>query len=261
MKAQRARGALDLAFGVSAGATRVQRFYQDGCLKARLPRGDGLAEVVTLNISGGVAGGDVLETRVEVGAGARVRVASQAAERVYRALDGVAAEVSTHLRVEAGAELHYLPQETIFFDGFALRRRLDVDLADGAGFLGVESLVFGRLASGEVVREGWLRDKISVRVGGRLVFQDMTRLEWDVAARLEGRAVAGGARASALVICAGGRVEAVRAALEGAVAGASVIENFLVARILAPDGAALRLVVVRVLAACGGGELPRVWQG
>jgi urease accessory protein len=235
----------------------VQRFYQDGCLKARLPQG----EVVTLNISGGVAGGDDLAVRVAVGPAAEVTVASQAAERVYRALGGVPAEIATHLRVEAGGRLHYLPQETIFFDGFALRRRLEVDLAAGARFLGVESLVFGRLASGEAVRSGSLRDCVRLRVEGRLVLQDMTRLEGDMAAQLDRPAVAGGARASALLVCTDGPVAAVRAALAGAVAGVSCVENILVARILAPDGAALRRLVVAALAACGGGPLPRVWQG
>jgi urease accessory protein len=261
MRAQRAKGELNLAFGAGAGVTRLQRFYQDGCLKARLPRGEDGAEVVTLNISGGVAGGDVLATRVEVGEGAQVRVASIAAERIYRALGGVAAEVSTRLSVQPGGVLQYLPQETILFDGFALTRGLDVDLAAGAGFLGVESLVFGRLASGEVVREGMLRDRVSVRVAGRLVVQDMTRLEGDIAGRLDRRAVANGARATAMVMCTGGDVAAVRAALEGAVAGATVVENILLARILAADGASLRRVLVRVLAACGCGALPRVWQG
>jgi len=48
-------------------------------------------------------------------------------------------------------QIGMVTQETILFDRCALDRRLEVDLADGAWFLGVESLVFGRAAMGEAV--------------------------------------------------------------------------------------------------------------
>ena len=69
--------------------------------------------------------------------------------------------------MEDGASLEWLPQETILFDRCALDRRLEIDLAADARFLGVETLVFGRTAMGERVREGYLRDLIRVRQGGQ----------------------------------------------------------------------------------------------
>ncbi|OYV33627.1 MAG: hypothetical protein B7Z81_11115, partial [Acidocella sp. 20-61-6] len=183
--AQRAKGLLDLRFRRAAGRTRVLGFYQEGCLKARLPRalGTEICDAVTMNISGGIAGGDVLETRIALEPGARVCVAGQAAERVYRALEAPA-RVASYLDVGAGAALEYLPQETILFDGFGLERTLEIELAGDARYLGVESLVFGRKAMGEVVSAGFLRDRIVLRREGRLVLQDMTRLEGDIAAQL-----------------------------------------------------------------------------
>ncbi len=78
---------------------------QAGCLKARFPRRQepGWADVVTLNTSGGVAGGDRLESRFHLEPGARASIAAQAAERFYRALPGSApALVRTRIEVEEG---------------------------------------------------------------------------------------------------------------------------------------------------------------
>jgi urease accessory protein len=262
--AQRAKGELILGFKRLGETTRIETLYQQGCLKARLPRPAGAAcEAVTLNIGGGVAGGDVLSTRIELAAGAQVSIASQAAERIYRAL-AEPAEITTHIAVGQGASLEYLPQETILFDGFALRRALDISLAADAAYLGVEGLVFGRLAMGEAVQAGSLRDRITLRRDGRLVFQDMTRLQGNIAAQLTRKAIADGATASASLLYAGpeAKLDALRLALGQANAGATCIEGVIFARILAPDGATLRRTVISALNVLRGGRpLPRVWQG
>lgn len=256
---QRARGRLDLCF-THNGTTRLSRFYQEGCLKARLPRGPGV-EAVALNISGGIAGGDALETALELAPDAEVTFTTQAAERIYRALEAPA-RIRTRLTVGAGAVLHYLPQETVLFDGFGLDRALDIELASGAAFLGIESLVFGRLSMGEVLRGGILRDRISLRRGGMLRWQDSTRLEGDITAQLDRPGIAAGARAMASIFAAGAcELDALRAALADAHAGASIIGDVMLARILAPDAATLRRIVVKALGVLRPGPLPRVWQG
>ncbi len=77
---------------------------------------------------------------------------------------------------------------------------LHVELADDAWFLGVESLVFGRAAMGEVVEHASLRDVYEVHRGGRLLLHDAIRLEGEVAATLRRPAVADGARAVATLV-------------------------------------------------------------
>jgi urease accessory protein len=193
-------------------------------------------------------------------------VATGAAERVYRAIAGPA-RVSTDIRVGDGAVLAYLPQETILFDGFALARRLEVNLAPTATYLGIESLVFGRQAMGEVVRSGHLRDRIVLIRDGKTVWQDLTRLDGDIDAQLQRRGVAAGAMAVAgIVLAAPGAADllpALREALRGANAGASALDRDLVfVRILAPSAHLLRQRVFAGLDICRGGRaLPRVWQG
>jgi urease accessory protein len=269
--AQRAKGRLALAFrhDGAASRTRIQKFYQEGCLKARLPHpaSPEIAEAITINISGGIAGGDRLATEIDIGAGASASITSQAAERIYRALDFSPARMQTSITVGAGARLDYLPQETILFDGFALDRSLDIELAEDADFLGVESIVFGRQAMGEIVKFGHLNDRISLNRNGALLLQDMTRLHGDIALQLGRKAVAAGNIGMANILYAGpdlpSRLQAIRAALAGmqCEAGASGFEGVILTRILAPSAAALRAAVVAVLKTCRDNRpLPRSWQ-
>ncbi len=265
---QRARGALDVTLRRRGEETVLEGLRQEGCLKARFPRGGaaGWRDTVVLNASGGVAAGDRLRLRFRVRAGARASIAAQAAERFYRAGpgDGPAA-VRTALALEDGAQAEWLPQETILFDGAALDRALEVEMAADARFLGVESLVFGRAAMGETVRRLRLRDAIRVRRDGRLLLADLVRMGGDIAAALRRPAVADGARAVATIVYvapdAGEMVAPVRDALAGAEAGASAWDGMLVARLLAADGAALRRALIAALAVLRGARnLPRVWR-
>lgn len=269
--AQRAKGSLELTFrhDPMQSRTRVQKFYQEGCLKARLPRpvGPEICEAITMNIGGGIAGGDVLTTEITVGENARVSISSQAAERVYRALDFCPATLKTSITLGPGAALDYLPQETILFDGFALNRTLEINLAEDAEYLGVESIIFGRQAMGETVNYGQLNDHITLRRNNILLLQDITRLEGDISAKLARKAVAAGAIAMATIIYAGPdtslHLQNIRAALvqNPSEAGASAFEGIILTRILAPTASALRTCLIAVLQTCRNNRpLPRAWQ-
>jgi len=260
---QRAVGELRVDVRMRDGRTVLDRLRQHGCLKARFPRSDDWMNVVTLNTSGGIAGGDSLESAFSVGTGAHATIAAQAAERFYRALPGSApSRVRTSIVVAHGAAAEWLPQETILFDRCAMDRRLRVELADDAWFLGVETLVFGRAAMGESVERALLRDLIEVRRGGRLLLHDAIRMDGEVAARLGRSAIADGARSMATIVHvsrdAEAKIESVRALPS---LGVSAWDGMLVARILAVDSATLRHSVIDVLNVLRGGRaLPRVWM-
>jgi urease accessory protein len=246
--------------------TVLDTLHQAGCLKARFPRRAARewAEVVTLNSSGGIAAGDRLSSRFSVACGTRVTVTSQAAERFYRARFGEnSAVVENRIEIEPGAAVEWLPQETIFFDGAAVSRSLHVELANGAEFLGVEMLVFGRALMGETVRQIRLRDGLQIMRDGCPLLQDVVRIQGDAAALLSRPGIAGGMRAVATLLYvaadASARLEALRDALRQAEAGASVDGDLLVARILAPSGADLRRAVETGLFALRRRPLPRVW--
>ena len=77
-----------------------------------------------------------------------------------------------------GAELIWLPQETILFDRARLARTVDIALAPDARSLFAETVVFGRAAMGETVtRRRCFADRWRVRRGGRLIFAENFRLD------------------------------------------------------------------------------------
>ena len=261
---QRAIGEIAVSVKRRGAASVVDGLRQVGCLKARFPRSDdaGWLAVVTLNTSGGVAGGDELATAFTIGPGARATIASQAAERFYRALPGsIPSSVHNRIVVAEGGVAEWLPQETILFDRCSVRRSLRVELAQDARFLGVESLVFGRAAMGESVHQGSLRDVIEVRCAERLLLHDAVRLEGDIATRLRRKAIADGARALATVVYVAPDAEAMLEPLRHKNVAVSRLGGMLVARMLGANGASLRAAIVDALQVLRGGRpLPRVWQ-
>jgi urease accessory protein len=266
---QRARGSLYATFRLRDDATVLDTLHQSGCLKARFPRShaDGWAELITVNSSGGIAAGDRLSARFAVAPGARVTISAPAAERFYRARPGEApAEVETRVEISPDAAVEWLPQGSIAYDGAAVSRRLDVEIAAGGSFLAAEMLVFGRALMGESVRRLRWRDRLAIGRDGSPLLRDAIRIEGDAGSLLSRRSVAGVAgdmRAVATLVYAAADAEVrlpdLRQALEAAEAGASAENGLLVARILAPSGAALRRAVESALFSLRGRPLPRVW--
>jgi urease accessory protein len=263
--ANRARGLIALGAEAVAGITRRTTVREQGSLRVRFPGPLAPAlQAVIVNTAGGTAGGDRYDISCHAGAGADLTVSTAAAEKVYRST-GADAEVSIKLDVAAGGSLAWLPQETIFFDEARLSRRIDVTLAEDASVLIAEAVIFGRAAMGEAVRRGSFVDRWRVQRAGKLVFAETVRLDGKIAERLAEPAVAGGNIALATVLIAPGneaQVEAIRAKGEqfrGEV-GASAWNGFALARLCAPDGAALRHDLVAVLAALGRDTLPRLWS-
>ena len=104
-----------------------------------------------------------------------------------------------------------------------------------------------------------------MRVGGALVFAETLRLDGAIAQRLAQRAIAAESVAVASVLKIPGDDEGVAAvrAMEKDFAGevgVSAWNGLAVARLVAPDGAALRRDLVAVLTALGAGPLPRLWM-
>lgn len=248
------------------GSTVLADLRQDGCMKARFPRPVDWMEVITLNSSGGIAGGDRVSSRLRIQPGCRVTFAAQAAERFYRALpDDAPSHVRTKIYVEAGACAEWLPQESILFNRCAVDRVLEVDVAEGGWFLGIETLVFGRAAMGEVVETARLADTIRVRQAGRLTLHDGIRINGEVAPALARAAIgAGGGAVATLVMVApnaAASLDSLRDALAPFDAGVSAWDGMLVARVAAQDGACIRSAIVAGLAVLRDGRaLPRVWN-
>jgi urease accessory protein len=261
--ANRAIGRVGLTVRATEAATRRERVVEDGSLRVRFP-GPAARELaaVIVNTAGGIAGGDRLEIDLEVGEGAALAVTSASAEKVYRSL-GPDATIGVRLAVGAGASLAWLPQETILFDRARLARTIDVAIAETAGLLLAEAVVFGRSQMGEQVDEGHFFDRWRIRRGGRLVYAETVRLDGAIATKLAKPAVAKGSCAVATILRVPGNdalVTAVRALAFAGQVGISAWNGVCVARLCARDGAALRRDLVQVLSVLRGAELPRLWS-
>jgi urease accessory protein len=261
---QRARAEARGSFARVGARTEPARLFETGGLRWRFPRSSNLCEAAIVNTGGGVAGGDSYSVSVTLGQGAEVEATTPSAERIYRS-DGPAAAIGTRLALAAGARLFWLPQETLMFDGARLERRLEVETSSEAEFVIAETLVFGRLAMGEVRIEASLRDSWRVRRDGRLVFADETRIDHGGAA-LERKAVGAGARALSTIVASAPNIEArlpdLRAALDaagsGVESGASAFNELIVVRLLAASPERLRAAFVASIVALGGRK-PRLW--
>jgi urease accessory protein len=260
----RAVGRIALTVAAAPGGSRRQRVHEAGSLRVRFPNGSNAAalDAVLVNTAGGMTGGDRFDIDIGVGAAAQLTVTTAAAEKVYRSL-GPDTAIDVTLAVGPGGTLKWLPQETILFDQVRLRRSIDISLAGDARLLLAEATVFGRSAMGETVAEGLFLDRRRIRIDGALVFAECNRLDGAIAQRLAQRAIAAGSIAVASVIKVPGSetdAEAVRAVqnFTGEV-GVSAWNGLAVARLVAPDGAALRRDLAAVLTALDAGPLPRLW--
>lgn len=260
---ERSHCAARLSFRRTGVWTRLAGLHQSGSAKAFVhPTASG-PEVVFLNTSGGMTGGDRLAFGLVLEAGCRVTATTQTAERAYRS-DAGAALVTVDHEVGPGAHLDWLPQETILFDHSALERATTIRLGKDASCLMMEAVVLGRAAMGETVRALSLTDRRRVLREGAPVLVEPLRLT--DAALTAGTGVLQGARAFASLALVGQGAEAalgaVRAVLDepGVGAGASGFDGKLTVRLMAADGWPLRRQILRLLAVLRAGPLPRVWQ-
>lgn len=265
---QRARGQARISTKQRDGKTCLDRLFQEGCGKIRLPNTHSAAlEAVFINTAGGITGGDHLQLGADVDDNGHLVVTTQACERSYRSTGDVA-RVETRLSVGVNAHLDWLPQETILYDGSKLDRQLNVDLADGATLTAIESVLLGRDAMGEDARDALLRDNWRVRRNGRLLHAEATTLSARAAER-EGISLLAGHNAFATILHVAADSDRADALLrkmrnlfpqDGAIA-ASANGQRLVIRAMAESGLALRrMIVPTLIELTGAGSLPRLWH-
>jgi len=272
---QEVRGVADIRYACSGGITRLAHLAHHDPLRVLFskPAEGDAAQATLVNMSGGLIAGDRLDINFCVGEHAAALCVASAAEKVYRSA-GDTAHISVDLHAGQNAWAEWLPQETIFFNGARLRRTTRLHLAPGARMLAGEFLVLGRIASGETVTQGYLRDAWEVRLDGHLIWADALRMDGNFAAAGNAKAGLNGARALATLVFAGSGaadyLEPARglqqACGDGVLASASCVNGVLVMRWLALEPRALRAALGQFWAAfrhqAAGlpAVLPRIWH-
>jgi urease accessory protein len=198
---QRAEGSCRIVLSGSEKSTRIMDVFQLSPIRVMFPviGGGKVKEAVLINTAGGIAGGDRLECSVKALANASIAVTSQAAEKVYRALNEPA-RIATKLEACEAAKLAWLPQETIVFNWGRLCRETEIELSSGAELLALEWLVLGRAAHGEEMRGGYITDSWRVKKDGRLIWADSFRATDEILPHLHRKALLSNCKAIGTLI-------------------------------------------------------------
>jgi urease accessory protein len=270
---ERANGFGRVALAGDEAGARVTDIHQKFPIRLVFPKVDGrrCQEVVIINTSGGIAGGDRLEIEVVALSAASASITTQAAEKIYRALDKPA-RISTRLKVLESAKLAWLPQETIVFNGARIARHTEIDLCSGAEIIALEWLVLGRIESGEEVLGGYILDSWRIRLDGRLAWADGFLVTDEMFAHLHRKALLSGWKAIGTLIycgpCLDARLEILReiAASLDCQCAATIVGAIIVVRVAAEASAdlkqGLRSLLDRFSLELGPGPfgVPKMWS-
>jgi urease accessory protein len=157
-------GHLNLVYANRSGATQIIHNQMQAPLKVQrpfYPEGKEVCHSVILHTAGGVVGGDRLSLNFHLQANAKALITTAAAGKIYRS-SGQLAQQNIDIQVDSGANLEWLPQETIVFDGAMYRQDLRVELAPQASILLWEITRFGRTARGEKFLSGEWRSHTEI---------------------------------------------------------------------------------------------------
>jgi urease accessory protein len=135
-----------------------------------------LAAVTICSPAGGVLQGDRLRTAVRVEPGARLRLDTQSATRIYGMPDAVAT-ADIVLRLEPGAYLEYVPDPLIPYAAASYQQESLWEVDESATLVVGEVIAAGREARGERAAYRLVETGVEARrPNGRVLFRDACRL-------------------------------------------------------------------------------------
>ncbi len=134
----------------------VAHFRHDGplrILQSLYPEGNAICHNVIVHPPGGLVGGDTLDLKFTAGPGAHGLVTTPGATRFYRSA-GEPALQRTHLSLETGARMEWLPLEAICYSGCLAENRLTMLLSPGAELMGWDVSALGLPAAKQPFEHG-----------------------------------------------------------------------------------------------------------
>jgi urease accessory protein len=171
---------LELGYGRDGDYTRPTLRRHKGPLRVQkhlYAEGPQVCQHIIVHPPGGIAGGDRLDISTTVGTNAWAQLTSPGAAKWYRAAGP--AYQSLNLRVEAGATLEWLPQETIVYSGAQAELRTDIELLGDAKLLYWDVVALGRPASGERFDAGHFQAELNISRDGQLLWHERQRVVGD----------------------------------------------------------------------------------
>ena len=156
-----------LASRTQYGPLTVQRpFY---------PEGD-VCHLYLLHPPGGVVGGDELHINVSVVEHASVLITTPGATKFYKNTDKLAKQIQT-LSIQDRGSLEWFPQENIFFNETHSQLTTNIELKKTARFMGWEINCYGRPASQELFKKGFVDTKLNISRDGNPLVLDRLKID------------------------------------------------------------------------------------
>jgi urease accessory protein len=145
-------------------ARSVAHYLHEGplrILQSLYPEGDAICHNVLVHPPGGLVGGDTLDIRLTVGAGAHGLVTTPGATRFYRSTGAMARQL-LHARLDEGARLEWLPLEALAYNACLAQNRAVFELAPGAELLGWDVTALGLPAADQPYLSGSFAQHLEV---------------------------------------------------------------------------------------------------
>jgi urease accessory protein len=176
MLATQHAGSAHLTFTRSGSATVLTRAFAASPAKLFATNGRGMAcWVYSSTLGGGLVGGDEIRLRVDVTAGARALLTTQASTKVYRSLRP--SRQSLNAGVDADALLAVVPDPVVCFADADFTQTQRYDLHADASLVMVDWITSGRHAAGERWAFSRYKSRFDIRRGSQRVFFDALVLE------------------------------------------------------------------------------------
>ena len=172
------RAKLDIDLVLREHQTVVSKVLHHGPLRIQkpFPQEDGSCHLYLLHPPGGLVGGDQLSIRITAASGTRALVTTPSAGKFYRCLEKLEQKQKVQIHVGDSAEVEWLPQENIFFDGAQAGVETEVHLATDGVFIGWEIQCLGRQASGESFSNGSVLQRLQLFRNGRLLYRERLQM-------------------------------------------------------------------------------------
>lgn len=261
---------LRLRFVDDAGVTRLVGRDHSGPLRVQqplYPEGGAICHAIVVHPPGGVVGGDTLHIDARVAERGHALLTTPGAGKWYRA-NGRQSRQTVQLAAGSGAQIEWLPQETIIYDGADVTLEHSVELAPDACYIGLEIVCFGRRASGERFQSGVLRQRSQIRCGGQLLWWEQGAIAAGSAAMLGVTGLQGASVCATLLAVGPPLPPALLAEIRGLhpALAASQVRRVLVLRLLGEDNEAARDTMIGAwrllrpqLLGCPA-SVPRIWR-
>ncbi|HZG72432.1 MAG TPA: urease accessory protein UreD [Chondromyces sp.] len=173
-------GVLELSAERKQQRTILSNCYYEGALKITRPvyLEEDIPCVYLIHVGGGYVDGDQYLTSLVVEEGAELIVTTQSSTKVYKTPKEPVIQ-RTNIQLGRGSVLEYLPDPLIAYEGARFVQETEIHMEEESCFFYSDIITPGWAEDGSFFRYDWIRSKVKVYKGEKLVLFDHTWLEPD----------------------------------------------------------------------------------